>query len=312
MKADYSRSLPDARRETDSSPPQRDKRLMALAMVIFGTVGLFVRGIALPAGEIALFRAFLAAGTILCFLKISHQPLVWQDIRGGLALLLCSGMAMGFNWVLLFEAYRHTSISVATLSYYFAPLLVTALSPLFFKERMSRWQTLCFLAAFLGLLLVIDPQGEAGGEHLKGLALGLSAALLYAAVILLNKFIRGISGVHRTLLQFFAAILVLLPYVMLGGGIHLGGLDGRGWGLLLVVGVVHTGITYCLYFGVLPQLRGHEIALMSFIDPVVAVLLSLLFLGEPLSPLQAMGGALILIFSWLSGKPPRQSGESRI
>lgn len=276
------------------------KQAIILSMTVFGTVGLFVRGIALPSAEIALYRGVLATVALLIYLKLKKEPLRWQAIKQGLPLLLLSGLLMGLNWILLFEAYRHTTISAATLSYSFAPVLVTLLSPLLFREKMSRWQGICFGMAFAGLLLIIQPQAGDGGRHLLGIAFGLGAAALYASVILLNKGIKGISGTHRTVLQFLAAILTLLPYVLLKGGFHLAGLDPKGLVLLLALGLVHTGIIYSVYFSAIQSLKGHEIALLSFIDPLVAVLSSLLFLGEPMSAAQAAGGALILGFILLS------------
>ena len=276
------------------------KQALILSMTVFGTVGLFVRGIALPSAEIALYRGVLATAALLVYLKLKKEPLRWQAIKQGLPLLLLSGLLMGLNWILLFEAFRHTTISAATLSYSFAPVLVTLLSPLLFREKMSRWQGICFGMAFAGLLLIIQPQAGDGGRHLLGIAFGLGAAALYASVILLNKGIKGISGTHRTVLQFLAAILTLLPYVLLKGGFHLAGLDPKGLVLLLALGLVHTGIIYSVYFSAIQSLKGHEIALLSFIDPLVAVLSSLLFLGEPMSAAQAAGGVLILGFILLS------------
>ena len=151
---------------------------------------------------------------------------------------------MGFNWILLFEAYKYTTVSVATLSYYFAPVLVTAACPVLFKEKMGRKQWICFGMSTLGIVLITG-LGDlgAGSSHLTGILFGLGAACLYATVVLLNKFIKGVEGAHRTFLQFLAAAVVLIPYVALTGGTHLEALDGVGWVSLLVVGLFHTGIT---------------------------------------------------------------------
>ena len=146
-----------------------------------------------------------------------------------------------------------------------------------------------------------------GGSDLTGIAFGLGAAVFYAAVILLNKFIKNVEGIHRTFLQFLAAIVVLLPYVLLTGGFHLGSLDGLGWGCLLVVGLVHTGVTYCLYFSSLKELPGQKAAILSYLDPLVAVLVSVLVLGEQMTALQAVGGLLILGFTlWNEVAPQKQ------
>ena len=142
---------------------------------------------------------------------------------------------------------------------------------------------------------MVNPGGlEAGGAHLTGVAFGLAAAALYAAVMLLNGRIRSVSGIDRTLLQFLAAAAVLLPYVLLTGGIGPGNMDGAGWLSLLAVGLVHTGAAYVLYFSALKSLPGQETALLSYIDPLVAVVISLTVLAEPVAPPQLLGGAMIL------------------
>lgn len=130
-----------------------------------------------------------------------------------------------------------------------------------------------------------------------GILFGISAAIFYAAVIILNKFIRNIDGIHRTFLQFLSVIIILAPYVLLTSGIHLGNLDIKGWGNLLIVGLFHTGITYCMYFSSLKELAGQEASILSYIDPLVAVFISVLILGETMAIAQAIGGVLILGFT---------------
>ena len=276
-----------------------DKLYMILSMAIFGTIGLFTRHIAITSGELALCRAMLAAGFLLIYLAATRQKLSSRAGKGELLRLLLSGVAMGFNWILLFEAYKHTTISIATLSYYFAPVIVTVLSPLLFKERMTKKQIVCFLMSTLGLLLIIGV-GDASGASLTGIAYGLGAAALYAAVILLNKSIRSVTGLHRTIWQFLAAIATLLPYVLASGGFHLHLLDGAGWACLLVMGLVHTGLAYCMYFSALRSLSGQQASILSYIDPLVAVLISVLVLGETMTLWQGVGGAMILGFTLLN------------
>ena len=169
--------------------------------------------------------------------------------------------------------------------------------PVLFRERLTAKQVLCFAMSTVGLVLIIGVGELGGGTDLLGICFGLGAAVFYAAVILLNKFIRGVAGIHRTLLQFLAAIVTLTPYVALTGGFRLGTLDGTGWACLLAVGLVHTGVTYCMYFSALKDLRGQEAAILSYVDPLVAVLISVLLLRETMTPLQALGGVLILGFT---------------
>ena len=232
------------------------------------------------------------------YLLVTGQRIPFGTIRRQIPLLLFSGAAMGINWILLFEAYRYTTVSTATLSYYFAPVIVTAVCPFLFREKLTLRQILCFVMSTVGLVLITGIGGKSsGGTDSIGILFGLGAAVFYATVILLNKFIRNVDGIHRTFLQFLAAVVTLIPYVAVTGGVTLGGLNMSGWGFLLVVGLVHTGITYCLYFSALRELPGQKAAILSYIDPLVAVAVSVLILGEPLTLMQAVGGLLILGFT---------------
>lgn len=277
----------------------KNPRVMLIAsMVAFGTIGIFVRNIPLASAEVALYRAVLASMLLTGYFLVSGQKLGIRKLGRELPLLLISGAAMGFNWILLFEAYKYTTVAAATLSYYFAPVIVTAVCPVLFREKMGPKQWICFAMSTLGIVLITGIGDLTGNnQHHIGIAFGLGAAVLYATVILLNKFIQGVAGIQRTFLQFVAAIAVLFPYVLCTSGIHVMTLNGTGWLNLLIVGLFHTGVTYCLYFSALKELPGQEAAILSYIDPLVAVLLSVFVLGEAMTVTQMIGGALILGFT---------------
>lgn len=284
-------------------------RLMLItSMTIFGTLGLFVRNIPVSSGELALCRAVLAALLIAVFLLLTKQRIPFSRIKKEVPLLLASGIAMGINWILLFEAYKYTTVSVATLSYYFAPVIVTIVCPVLFQEKLTGKQILCFVMSTIGLVLITGIGEVGSGSDFVGILFGLGAAVFYATVILLNKFIKNVEGIHRTFLQFLAAILILVPYVILTSGVTLGSLDGIGWINLLIVGLVHTGVTYCLYFSSLKELPGQKAAILSYIDPLVAVLISVTVLGEAMTLWQVIGGMLILGFTLWNEIAPK-TGE---
>lgn len=275
-----------------------NSRLMLIvSMTIFGTIGVFVRNISVSSGELALYRAVLAAVLIAVFLLVTKQKIPFANIKKEVPLLLASGIAMGFNWILLFEAYKYTTVSVATLSYYFAPVIVTIVCPVIFKEKLTGKQIICFVMSTLGLVLITGIGDAGGGNDFVGILLGLGAAVLYATVIILNKFIKNVEGIHRTFLQFISAIVVLSPYVAMTSGVTLGSLKGIGWVNLLIVGFIHTGVTYCMYFSSLKELPGQKVAILSYIDPLVAVLISVTVLGETMTLWQIIGGVLILGFT---------------
>ena len=281
------------------------KGMMALAMFIFGTLAPFVRNIQVSSGELALYRAVLAAVLVGGYLLLTRQKLSVSSVKKELLLLLLSGAAMGVNWILLFEAYKYTTVSVATLSYYFAPVIVMVVCPLLFKEKLTAKQIICFVMSTAGLVLITGTAGG-GSQDLLGIAFGLGAAAFYATVMLLNKFIKGVMGLHRTFIQFLAAIVVLMPYVTFTSGFTIGALSGAGWASLLVVGLVHTGITYCMYFSALKELPGQKVAILSYIDPLVAVLVSVVWLHEGITASQVIGGLLILGFTLWSELPVRK------
>ena len=270
---------------------------IVLSMAVWGTIPLFTRAIPVTSGELALYRALLAAAFIALYLVLRRQLPDLRALGRDLPKLALSGAAMGFNWILLFEAYKYNTGSIANLSYYFAPVLVTILSPLLFREKLTRRGILCFVMSTVGLVFIIGTPTTAAGQHGIGIAFGLGAALLYAFVVLLNKSITRVSGLHRTILQFIAAIAVLLPYVLATTGLHPEVLDGKGLLCLLILGLAHTGIAYCLYFSNLKSVSGQEAAILSYVDPLVAVLVSVTLLHEPMTMPQLIGGALILGFT---------------
>ena len=157
----------------------------------------------------------------------------------------------------------------------------------------------------LGLVLITGIGDVGGGNDFIGILFGLGAAVFYATVILLNKFIKNVEGIHRTFLQFLSAIFTLIPYVLMTSGITLRTLNSIGWLNLLIVGLIHTGVTYCMYFSSLKELPGQKAAILSYIDPLVAVLISVTILDETMSLWQAIGGIMILGFTLCNEISPK-------
>lgn len=271
------------------------------SMAVFGTLAIFIKNIPLSSGEIALSRAIIAAVVIIIYKIFIEKKISFMEIKKDLPLLFVSGAAMGFNWILLFQAYNYTTVSIATLSYYFAPVIVMGVCPILFKEKLTVKQAVCFVMATIGLILVIGVSGMGeSNSNLIGIGFGLGAAVLYATVVLLNKFIKNVTAIDRTLVQFLAAIVVLTPYVFATTGLHIGSLDKIGIINLLILGIVHTGICYCLYLSSLKDLRGQEASILSYIDPLIAIIVSVTILDESISLMQIVGGVMILGFTLLN------------
>lgn len=276
-----------------------------LSMLIFGTLGLFVRWIPLSSAAIAFFRALIGALFLVVTQLVRRQSFAWQSIRHNALRLMVSGALIGFNWILLFESYRYTTIAVATLCYYLAPVFVMIAAPMVLHERWTRRKAICMVAALIGMVLVSGVlQGNAASASAyRGILLAVGAALLYAGVILLNKRMTDIAPIDMTFVQLTMAGLVVLPYACAAGW---GTWSLRGGLLLLVVGVIHTGFAYRMYFSSVQALDAHTVSILSYLDPISAVLLSALFLREPLTVWTIAGGALI-IGAVISARPASKS-----
>ena len=266
------------------------------SMCIWGSIGLFVRGIPLPSSVIANCRGIIGLLFLLAVMGLKHLRFQGEAIRRNALYLGLSGLMLGFNWILLFEAYRFTTIAAATLCYYLAPMIVVALSPIVFGESLNGRKLLCVLAALGGMVLVsgVAEGGLPDISQVRGVLLGLAAAGLYAAIVICNKKLSGIGGTERTAIQLGISALVLLPYNLLTTQADFAALSGTALLLLLVVGVVHTGICYYLYFGCMEDLPSQTVAILAYVDPVVAVLLSALVLKEPMTVGMWLGALLII------------------
>ena len=267
-----------------------------LSMIIFGTIGIFRRYIPLPSGLIAFSRGLIGMLFLLVLVAVRGIRLSGENIRSNAWRLLLSGIFLGFNWILLFEAYRYTSVAIATLCYYMAPILVVLVSPLLFGESLGIRKILCVLIALAGMVLVsgVADSGLAEGENLKGILLGLGAAVLYASVVLMNKTIAGVTSYEKTIVQLGTAAAVILPYTLLTESVSLQAFSPRAILCLLLVGIVHTGIAYALYFGAVSNMKAQTAALFSYLDPVVAILLSAVLLNEPMTVLVCVGAVMVL------------------
>ncbi|MCH1624378.1 DMT family transporter [Ferdinandcohnia quinoae] len=281
----------------------KTKSIFIVVMLIFGSIGLFVKNINLSSSEIALFRGGIGSLFLIGASFFLKQKITFKTSKRNIVLLLLSGVLLGFNWIFLFESYRYTTISNATLSYYFAPVFVMILAPLLLKEKWTRKKGLSILLAFIGLSLVVNPSAETlsgSFNHPVGISYGLAAASLYASVILINKFIKKLSDLETTIMQLLVATIVLLPYVLITAEPHYSDMEFQTISLLLIVGIIHTGLAYLLYFSVMKKLKGQTIAVLSYIDPISAVLMAAIILNESMSFIQIIGGILILGSTLLS------------
>ncbi len=271
------------------------------SMLIFGTVGIVVRNVALPSAFAAMVRGYLGALVLLLVIFASKRRPDMKAIKNNALLLVLSGVFIGINWILLFESYRFTTVATATLCYYMAPVFVVTASPFVLKARVAPLKWVCVILAVLGMVFVSEPWSMGiGNGGAVGILLALGAAFFYACVTLLNKKMRNISSYDTTVVQLLSASTVIIPYVLLVDDITAEMFDPTSVILLAVLGVVHTGFAYTMFFGSVKALPADTVAIFSYIDPIVAVLLSALFLREPMTLFGIVGAVLIVASTLIS------------
>ena len=279
------------------------KLFFVLSMLIFSTVGVVRRFVPLPSGLISAVRGILGSLTLLLIVLVWKKKISTKNLAKKLPWLIMTGIFIGINWMLLFESYNYTSVAVATLCYYLAPSFVILASPLVLGERLTKMKVLSLVLSLLGMVLVsgvVESGFSLSGDNFIGVALATGAALFYATVILSNKKIQGVDSNTLTIVELFSAGIAILPYAIFAETFAFADLTPLAIVLLLVLGIVHTGLAYSLYFGSLPKLSATTVAVLGYIDPIVAILLSALLLKEPMTPLTIVGAVLILGATFLA------------
>lgn len=270
--------------------------LYIISMLIFGTIGIFRRYIPISSALLACYRGLAGSAFLVLLVLLQGKKLRHGIGRRNLCRLVISGVLIGFNWILLFEAYNYTTVGVATLCYYMQPTIVILLAPIFLKERLTLKNGIIAAIDVVGMVFVSGmlESGLSGNGDLKGILFGLGAAYLYATVVLMNKKMPAMDAYEKTIIQLFSAAVVLIPYLFFTEDFTNIAFDGRMIVMLLIVGFVHTGVAYALYFGSMSRMKAQSVAILSYIDPISALILSLIILGEKMSVFGWIGAVMIL------------------
>lgn len=280
--------------------------MFVAAMLIFGSNGVFASMLEMSGAQLVLLRTLIGGAVLLIIILISRSRTPKEVLLREKWRLLFVGVCLGANWALLFEAYNLMNVSLATLTYYTAPVLVLVLAPLVLKERQNGLAYLGMAVVIVGMLLVVGTDFGEGGVSATGLIVGLGSAVFYAMLMLVNKQITGVSGLNLTFIEIVIAAVILLPYVFAtSGGVPLP-TDARGIFALLFLCTVNTGFACWLYFSSMNRLPAKAVALMGYFDPVSALIFSAVFLDERLSGVQLAGAVLVLAGALVGQFRPRR------
>lgn len=282
------------------------------SMLIFGSIGLFVRRLPIPSLHIAFLRSLIGTFVLILIYTVMGKKIDRRAIQENRYYLILAGAFLGINWILLFEAYKRTTITSATLAYYMAPVIFILLSALVFRLRITGVRALTISLSFAGLcILLMKDLTTYGNMKGEGIAFGLLAAFFYALVIILNRKMKKVSGLDRTLMELMVSLLILGVYMLLTGEFQRFQVPLYALPYAVILGVVHTGLAYYLYFSTVDKLDSQHVALFSYIDPLSAMLFSAAFLKETIYFNMAMGALLILgssvLFDLIGKKEQRRS-----
>ncbi|WP_144549614.1 DMT family transporter [Bacillus sp. X1(2014)] len=279
----------------------KSKIQFILSMIIFSTIGLVVRFIDLSSSERALLSSFLGCVFLLLIFLLMKKKIAWNLVKSNALFLILSGIALGGNWIFLYQSYDYTTIANATLGYYFAPVFVIILSPFVLREKLSIKKIVCIGVAIVGMLMIVgEGVSTSKSDDILGLSFGLIAGAFYAALLLLNKFIRDMGKLELTIIQLGTTTLLLMPYVFLTSGFGIFEVSGSSIPYIIILGIVNTGIGFLLFFSGMEKLKGQSIAMLSYVDPFVAILISAIIIQEHMTTIQMLGGALLLGSTFVS------------
>ncbi|MBQ8057374.1 MAG: DMT family transporter [Ruminococcus sp.] len=272
------------------------KLLLASAFFIWGSIGIFVKMIPLNSGVVAFDRSIVGMLFLLLIKVLMHKKVDINGLKGNLLELCVNGALLGLNWILLFESYNYTSVATSTICYNLGPMIVVLLSPLVFKERLTVTKVLCVMTALFGVVCVsgVFEQSGVSSRDLIGVLLGVGAAVVYAITVIINKRLDKIEPLDKAITQFASSTVVMFIYCLFTTRASELKFSVTTIVLLIVVGVVHTGVTYTLYFKSLPNVTSQNVAIFAYIDPVVAVLLSALVLREDITASTIVGAVLVI------------------
>ena len=286
----------------------KEKILYVAVMALYGTTGILKRYVPLSSEMVSFVRAVIGSVFIYLFILLTGKKIDATAVKKNFKWILIVGILLGFNWICYFEACMYATVAKASLCYYMAPVIVILVSPVIFKEKLSTRKIICVVTAIIGMVLVSGVISDKGITSPRGIAMGLLAALIYASIVICSRQVKDISALDKTLVQLAIASVCLFFYVLAKNGFsQKTDMNTTAWIVLIIIGILNTGIAYIIYFGSITKLKAQTVAIFAYADPAVSVLLSALVLKEPLG-IYGIVGALLIIGSMMLSEVENTKG----
>ncbi|MFZ2314898.1 MAG: EamA family transporter [Gammaproteobacteria bacterium] len=275
---------------------------LILSMILWGTLGLFVLWSGMAAVDVAFYRCLIGALVMGCWMIKSKEKI---EIDKNFPVVALAGICLVLNWIFLFKSFQVSSITIGNMSYYLQPVILIILGIFFYNEKVSFKQWIFILLALCGVLLTMDLHQLNSPNVVLGATFALFAALLYSFVTLLMKRV-NLSYFKVIFIQLSIGMLILLPFV------HFQPLSLVAIVCLVVIGTVHTLLAYFLYYGAIKKTDLTKVAILSYLDPIVAIASDILFFNRQLDVYQIIGIFLTFGALYLLVMMPRSSMQIRV
>ena len=262
------------------------------ALLLFGSNGIVASYIDLSSYEIVLLRTLIGSLLLIAIFFLTREKLTFYRHKRQFACLTLSGVAMGASWVFLYEAYSQIGVSLASLTYYCGPVIVMMLSPILFKEKLTKTKIISFVAVLIGIFLV-NGTAFSNDKNMWGIFCGLMSALCYSFMVIFNKKAKNITGLENSLLQLFISFITVAIFILIKQGYNIQ-IPQSSIIPILILGLINTGIGCYFYFSSIGRLPVQTVAICGYLEPLSAVIFSVIFLKEIMLPIQVIGAILII------------------
>lgn len=269
---------------------------IVIAMIMWSFLGIIIKSTVIDVDELILFSAAISSFILLSYILLNNYRMLLINSSLLISIYFISIIGL-INTFTFFYAYKHTTVALAVLTHYTAPFFVVILAAIFLKEKITLMIVLSIISAALGMYLILDlsieeilRQVSARDSHTIGILSGLLSGFFYAVLIILfKKLLNKIDVLPLTAIQNSFVAITLIPFFDMPTNI------ASILPSILMLGIVQSTIAPLIYLKGIKQVRANTAAILGYIEPLSAIMLGIVFLGESLEPITIVGGLLILV-----------------
>ena len=273
----------------------RGSLLILVSMVLFATIGIFVRFIDMPNPVIIFFTSLFAAVFLLLYFAAKGKIRDLISVKRKVTIFI-SGIWVSFTILLYFMAFSNTTLANAVLTHYTAPIFAALLAPVFLRERLSKVTVIALAISFGGLIIITSNSLSFNSPDFLGIVYGVLSGLFYGLLILWDK--KLLRDIDPKVILFYQ---VVIPMFFMAPFLFIFDFSLSMFNLSLIIVYVFVVIftATLVYFAGLKHVKAQNAGIISYLDPVMVFIFGFLFFSEIPTLRTYIGGALILYSGYL-------------